>query len=417
MHILYVTHGYKPAYRIGGPIWSVSATAEGMVARGNRVTVFTTNSNLDEDLDVPVDQPVMVDGVEVWYFRRQDPIKKYLPWLKYVSQSMGYLFTPAIGDALRRKLPDVDIVHSQMPFVYPTWIAGRRALAANKPLFYNQRGVFHPMRLRYRGLKKKIYIDLMEKPIMRRASGLIALTPEEVDSYRALGMKTACHVIPNGIDVRDFRREARSDALSDFGISDSQQVILFLGRLHSVKGADLLMEAFARIAQRHPDSVLVLAGPDEDNIVGTLQSLASTQSLAHRVFLTGMVSGEQKLDLLGRANLFVLPSMGEGLSMAVLEALASGTPVILSPECNLPIVEQAGAGLVVERDADRLAGAISQLLTDPEALKIMGERAYALARDQFGWPAILNRLEALYQDAIITPRTAPSELTASGSST
>ena len=78
MHILYVTHGYKPAYRIGGPIWSVSAVAEGMVARGHRVTVFTTNSNLDEDLDVPVDRPVLVDGVEVWYFRRRDPIKKYL---------------------------------------------------------------------------------------------------------------------------------------------------------------------------------------------------------------------------------------------------------------------------------------------------------------------------------------------------
>jgi hypothetical protein len=147
MHILYVTLAYKPAYRIGGPIWTVSAAAEGMVARGHRVTVFTTNSNLDEDLDVAVDQPVLVDGVEVWYFRHQHLMQRYLWWLKYLSQSIGFLFTPALPAAMREILPSIDIVHTQMPFVYPTMMAGRLAIAAGKPLFYNQHGVFHPSRL------------------------------------------------------------------------------------------------------------------------------------------------------------------------------------------------------------------------------------------------------------------------------
>ena len=82
MHILYVAHGYKPAYRLGGPIWSISALAEGMAARGHQITVFATNGDADQDLDVPTDRPVMVDGVSVRYFRRREPFREYVPWLK-----------------------------------------------------------------------------------------------------------------------------------------------------------------------------------------------------------------------------------------------------------------------------------------------------------------------------------------------
>ena len=71
MKILFAVHGYKPAYRIGGPIVSVAALAERLVAKGHEVTVFTTNSNLDQDLDVETDRPHLIDGVEVWYFRRE----------------------------------------------------------------------------------------------------------------------------------------------------------------------------------------------------------------------------------------------------------------------------------------------------------------------------------------------------------
>jgi glycosyltransferase involved in cell wall biosynthesis len=400
MHILYVTLAYKPAYRIGGPIWSVSAVAEGMVARGHRVTVFTTNSNLNEDLDVPFDQPVLVDGVEVWYFRHQELIQKYLWWLKYFSQSMGFLFTPALSASMRKLRPSVDIVHTQMPFVYPTMIAGRLAIAAGKPLFYNQRGVFHPTRLEYRGLKKRLYLELFEKPIMRRARGLIALTPDEIDSYRALGIKTPCHVVPNGIDVARFRRMPHAQSLSGLGIAQSDQVILFLGRLHPTKGVDLLLNAFVRIASIYPKSVLVIAGPDEHGFSQRFRDEAVQQNLEPRILIPGMVTGELKLDLLARADLFVLPSIGEGQSMAVLEALASGTPVILSPECNFPIVEELAAGAIVPRDVHLIAQAISRFLSDPILRSAASEAAYTLARDKFAWPSIVEKLESIYLDSI-----------------
>ncbi len=104
MRILFSVPGYKPAWRVGGPVVSVSSLAESLVRRGHEVTVFTTNSNLDQDLDVPTDRVVDVDGVQVRYFRRQEALKQYLPRLKYVSQSIGTLYAPQMPEALRTSL-------------------------------------------------------------------------------------------------------------------------------------------------------------------------------------------------------------------------------------------------------------------------------------------------------------------------
>lgn len=403
MHILYVAHGYKPAYRLGGPIWSISALAEGMVARGHTVTVFATNGNGHEDLDVPTDRVVDVDGVSVRYFRRTEPFRRYLPWLKYVSQSIGYLYTADLVPAMRSILERVDIVHTQMPFVYPTQAAARLALAYGAPLFYSQRGVFDPARLQFRSWKKSLYIRLVERPIMRRATGLVALTPDEVTSFRAVGVETPVHLVPNGINVERFRRVPRAGSLGQMGISEGHTVILFLARLHQTKGLDLLVDAFVRIAEEHPASVLVLAGNDEQGLLPGLRERIAAAGLTKRVITPGIVTGEQKLDLLARADLFALPSIGEGLSMAVLESLASGTPVVLSRECNLPIVETAGAGAIVNRTVDDFARALGRFLGDSALRQRAGERAYALARDEFGWRPILDRLEEVYTSAL-TPR-------------
>src|SRR5262245_43528 len=105
MNILYAVHAYKPSYRVGGPVLSVSAAAERLVRRGHQVTVFTSNSNLDEDLDVPTDRGVDVEGVQVWYFRREERLKKWFPFIPYLSRSLGFLYCPAMRSALDRVLP------------------------------------------------------------------------------------------------------------------------------------------------------------------------------------------------------------------------------------------------------------------------------------------------------------------------
>ena len=201
MRILYAVHAYKPSFRVGGPVLSVSSAAERLVRKGHEVIVFTTNSNLDEDLDVPVNQPADVEGVEVWYFKRQEPVQKWLPFIPYLSRSLGFLYCPAMKPALDRIVPGVDVVDTHMPFVYPTYAAAHAAFRHQRPLFYHQRGNFNPARLRFRAAKKRLYIAAIERPIMRRATTLIALTEAEREGFRALGVDTHCEVIPNGIDL------------------------------------------------------------------------------------------------------------------------------------------------------------------------------------------------------------------------
>src|SRR5438105_10935326 len=125
MRILYALHGYKPAYRLGGPIQAASSIAERLVRKNHEVIVFATNSNLNEDLDVPTNQCVYVDGVQVWYFKREEPIQRWLPFLSYLSNSIGFLYAPAMKAELDRIVPAVDVVHILNPLVYPTYAAGK----------------------------------------------------------------------------------------------------------------------------------------------------------------------------------------------------------------------------------------------------------------------------------------------------
>ncbi len=400
MKILYTSTGYKPAYRLGGPVISVSAVAENLVRKGHQVTVFTTNSNLDEDLAVPLDRPVDVAGVTVWYFRRDDWVKRNLTFIPYLSRSIGYLYTPGMKAELDRLVPNVDLVHTQGPFVYPTLAAARAARRHGKPLFYHQRGAFTPERLRFRQLKKMLYIQAVERPIMRDASTLIALTEAEAESYRRLRLSTPIRVVPNGIDVEECRRGSGSDADQRWGIPAGALVILFLGRLHPTKGADKLLEAFLNIHARFPRAYLVLAGPDEWRLVAEFRKKIARASAKSRVLFPGMVSGKDKFDLLARADLFCLPSEAEGFSMGVLEALASETAVLISPGCGFPAVVTAGAGRIVAADPRPLAEALGEMLSNPEELVVMGGRGRELALREYSWEHVTQRLLEVYEEGI-----------------
>jgi len=399
MRILYAAPGYKPAYRLGGPIHTISAVAERLVRLGHEVIVFTTNSNLDEDLDVPTDQPIDVEGVQVWYFKREEPIKRWLPFIPYLAKSMGFLYAPAMRAQLDRILPTIDVVHTQMPYVYPTCASGWAAIRHHKPLFYHQRGVFDLECLKFCGLKKRLYIRAIERPIMRRANTLIALTEAEVRSYRALGVQTQCQIIPNGVDIVKTKRCGNSTC-SAWGIEPDDLMILFMGRLHPIKGADRLLRAFMKIERQFPHAKLVMAGPDEFGILEKFQAEIKESGLQKRVIFTGMVTGDVKQDLLGRSNLFCLPSDTEGFSMAVLEALANSTAVLLSPGCHFPEVETSGIGRVVASEAGAMAKAMGELLKDRHALVEMGRKGREFVVRYYSWDTIVNKMENVYYAGI-----------------
>lgn len=405
MHILFAVHGYKPAYRLGGPIITLAETAERLTKRGHKVSVFTTTCNLDQDLDVPVDQPQDVDGVQVWYFRREQPLKRLLPFVPYLSKSTGYLYSHKISRTLDQILPEVDVVHAQMPFVHPTHAACWAALRHDKPLFYNQHGVFDPARLRFRSLKKRVFLNLVEKPILRKATTLISLTEFETQSYRMLGVSTPSEVVPNGIETSRYWQELPREWDQKLGIASKDLMILFMGRLHPIKGADRLLKAFLKIEKNFPNAVLVMAGPDEFGLEETFKKQVSQNHLDAKVIFPGMVSGDLKKALLARADLFCLPSDAEGFSMAILEAMASRTAVLISPGCHFQKVQTSGAGVVCSLEPESIASSLQDLLNDRQHLGVMGREGLKLVRREYNWEDIVDKLVGIYEQALDGRRT------------
>jgi glycosyltransferase involved in cell wall biosynthesis len=350
------------------------------------VTVFTTNGNLDEDIDVPLDQPVDVDGVTVWYFRREEPLQTYVPFAPYLSRSMGFLYAPAMAARLEEMMPGFDAVDTQMPFVYPTYAAARAAIRHRTPLYYHQRGNLLDTHMARRALKKKVFISLFERPVMERASGLIALSEAERAAFARIAPGTPCAVVPNGVNLPAGGAGAAERVAQRWGVAPGVPMVLFLGRLHPWKGPDILLEAYERVRARHPGAVVVMAGVDEARV-------AERWAGRDNIVFAGVVTGQDKSDLLHRADLFCLPSEGEGLSMAILEALAHETAVLVSPECNFA---PGDAGLVRPRSVDGFAEGLAELLGEPGRLRAMGQAGAALVKREYTWDAVTDRLVEIY---------------------
>lgn len=405
MKILFSTLGYKPAWRLGGPVISVASTAEALVRRGHEVTVFATDSNLDQTLDVPTDRFLDVDGVKVRYFKRIQLASRLVPWAHYFSKSVGYLYSPEMRRALDALVPSVDLIHTHMPFVYPTYAAAHAAFRFRKPLFYSQRGVLNPASLKFRSLKKAPYLRVAEMPILRRAETLIALTEAEKASYECLGLHDRIRIIPNGIDADRYSHPPNPADIEPLGVRPEHKVVLFMARLHPSKGADRLLEAFLALTGEFPNAILVLAGPDEFGLERMFLGRAMSAGLRGKVIFPGMVTGSLKLSLLARADLFCLPSNGEGFSMAVLEALASSTAVLLTPGCNFPESERAGAGRVVRNDVASLTEGLRDLLSTPHELRQMGCRGVRLVNENYTWNRIADSLLEAYADGVARYRS------------
>jgi glycosyltransferase involved in cell wall biosynthesis len=400
MRILCTSPGYKPAQKLGGTVSVVVDLAESLVRLGHKVTVYTTNSNYDERLSVPLNQPVNIDGVCVWYFPYHEPLKDALFFIPYFSQAVGMLYAPGLARKLNAHAGQFDVVHAHMPFVHPTWAAARAAKRHCKPFFYHEHGVLDPRRLVHRAFKKRLALHFVERSVMKSATTLFALTPAGCRAYRELGLENDCCVIPNGIDVENYRTSPDGMMSERLRLLDDKVVFLYFGQLLPVKGPTILLEAFLSVACEFPDTVLVYAGPDPHELKDRMMREAQRAGHGDRVLFLGTVTGEEKLDLLARADVFCLPSEAEGFSIAILEALASATPVIITPGCYFPQVEAADAGVIVDRTAEALTGALRRMLELPDLRAQMGRSARELVKRKYGWAQIARSVADAYRAGI-----------------
>jgi glycosyltransferase involved in cell wall biosynthesis len=179
----------------------------------------------------------------------------------------------------------------------------------------------------------------------------------------------------------------------------NKAVVLFLSRIHPKKGLDLLIPAFAEGAAK--DAMLVLAGPDADGYVAAMQDLVKQHGLTDRVIWTGMLRGRERIEALRDADLFVLPSYQENFGIAIIEALAAGSPVLISDRVNIwSEIKNARLGGVVPPEVDALTGEMQLWLNDRSRRAAAAERARSFVWENYDWRRIAERWARHYRNLL-----------------
>jgi glycosyltransferase involved in cell wall biosynthesis len=309
--------------------------------------------------------------------------------------------TPGLKKTLARKIPDFDLVHIQELWHYPGYIASKIARSRNVPYIVTIHGELNEWNLQQKRLKKQIYMTAIQRGILQKSAALHAITQAESNRIRQLEIETPVAMIPNGIHTEEFENlPDRSQFVSRYPELENRLIVLFLGRIQQKKGLDILAQAFGNLVRTRHDVRLVVAGPDEDNTLTEIKTILKSQGALEKAVFPGMLTGEQKLEALGAADIFALTSYSEGFSVALLEALSAGLPLVITDECNFPEVGDSRAGFVVRPNDSETASALMSLLDSADLRREMSENARRLVRSNYTWERIAEKMFTLYENVI-----------------
>jgi len=246
---------------------------------------------------------------------------------------------------------------------------------------------------------KKSFNFLIGQKIVEEASGYIAVAKNELIDFQKYNVcPKNVKIIPNGVNPIDFKR-LNTCSFSDEHSLHLSPFILFMGRLNYIKGPDLLLEAFALVAKQFPEYHLVFAGPD-GGLLLSLQEAARTKSLSDRIHFVGYLSGDDRVNAYREAEILVIPSRQEAMSIVVLEAGINGLPVLLTNTCGFDEVGVIEGGKVVNPTVEGLRGGLELMLTQRDKLKRMGENLRVFTIKNFTWEQACKQYLEIYAKII-----------------
>jgi glycosyltransferase involved in cell wall biosynthesis len=309
------------------------------------------------------------------------------------SEAFGY--APRLSRSLDRRR--LSLLHANGLWMYPSLASLRWSRRAGRPYLIAPHGMLDPWAISRSAWKKQLVGWWFEEAHLAGAACLHALTEAEARAIRAYGLRNPVCVIPSGVDLPADEPAAPPAWATGTG---GRRVLLFLGRLHPKKGLVNLIRAWAAVRADGPsaDWLLVIAGWEQGGHAAELRHLIDELGAARTVSLVGPQFGDQKAASLAFADAFVLPSLSEGLPVAVLEAWSHRLPVLMTQACNLPEGFAAGAALPIGADRAGIAAGLRRLfaLSDAER-RAMGARSRALVRERFTWASVAAQTAAVYQ--------------------
>jgi len=384
LRILHVLDRVDPA--AGGPPAVAFRLAAAQAAQGHAVTILSYQPLALAEMQVEMQGIPSIALVGLELLPPKDP-KEHL-WPRQASQRLHQL------------LPDVDIVHLHGVWESLLRVAANQSRRLGKPYIVTPHGMLEPWALSRKWFKKQIALLIAYGRMIDAAAAIHFLNSVEFDIALPLRLSAPAVIIPNGVFLEEMSRPPEpADLRASHPRLPDKPYILFLGRLHYKKGLDFLADAFSIVARALPDVQLVVVGPD-DRERAPFEQRVRHAHLAERVHLLGPLYGAAKLAAYAGAACFCLPSRQEGFSMAILEAMACGVPVVISEACHFPEATRAGAGYVVPLHVSAIADALLAVLKDPQSKQRMGQAGRRLVSTRFTWPAIARQHIEAYQVAL-----------------
>lgn len=364
-----VTHALYPEV-IGGHAIFCHELSVRQADLGHCVRVFTTRRRAGPE------HQLIKKGYEITMLKRV--------WMPWDSMRMSNPVVPSLYGAIRDQ--DWDLVDAHSHLFWMTALSVKAAVDAQVPVVTTVHG-FLALRDWLANLSQRLFLWSVGAWALRNSSRVICLTKSDAQEVAGLGVnRRKISVIPIGVDPETFRVS-----------EDKKERIVWIGRLVPEKGLETLLAAVAALRAKKTTSVVMIGD-------GPLRNKLTSE--AHALGISDIVTFRFKMDrsevakLLRESQVFVLPSVKEGLPMTLLEAMASGNTIVAS---GLPPIREAlgDAGLYfTPGKPDELASRLLQALSDRQMQREKGRNAREIVEKRFSWNVVLPLLEELYGEVI-----------------
>lgn len=360
----------------GGDVASVYNLSKHLAERGHEVTIITTDFELDREYIKSL------DGVRVVPFHCIANIGKML-------------ISPTMKGQLKKEIKDFDVIHMHNFRSYQNVIAHHYAKKYNIPYILQAHGSVLPFFQKQR--LKKIFDMFFGYKILKDASKVLAYQQIEATQYQDMDVnRDKIEILTSGIDLlKTEDMPKKGEFKKNYSIKNNEKIILFVGRIHKIKGVDLLINAFAELTKKSNNVRLVIIGPD-DGYLSTIYNLVKSLGLESKIMIPGFVSVNDKIAAYIDADLYVLPSRYDIFPTTVLEACSFGTPVITTDQTGIQDLVNNNVGYVVPFDKNQLSDALFKILTDDKLRCCFGESGKKLVRERYSWDTVVKRLEKIY---------------------
>lgn len=383
MRLLIVSPFYAPVCLYGGVARATQDLAGALAERGLSVKVITTRANGNADL---LDSSAACEGVEVDYCPR------------LASSGNAFISVPLLRRCLK-ECKKHDAVLSVGLWTFPSFIASKVARHFAIPNLVTLHGMLMPVAVGHHRLRKLLMLKTVEGRRLSRADRVVCTSAVERSEYLRLGIGDKACIVPNIVDLRKVEPN-RQAFRAQYNLS-SNFVIMYAGRVLPIKGIDLTIHAFSKLASKHLDARLVIVGPSEGGYGERLKQLVTVLGLQNQVRFLGTLEGDSYWNAIAGADLFVLNSHSENFGLAAAEALGLGVPVLLSDQVGIAeTVAQHQAGLVTKLDIDSIAQAIDFLAGKQEHLCEMGRRGRNLVHKRFAPSAVADLFARHLEDLV-----------------